>query len=139
MQKIRFEDYEKDQEIPSLRVGPIRHMDLVRYSGASGDFNPIHTDPDFARSVGLDGTIAHGMYVMAQLGRLWSGWVHPSQVRQFSVKFKDMTKPGETLVLTGKVKRKKEEDGKKLLILDLQAANEAGGVKVTGELTVLCS
>lgn len=138
MNKIRFGDFEPGSEIPPLRVEAVGHMGLVRYAGASGDFNPIHTDPGFAKSVGLDGTIVHGMYVMAQLGRLWSGWVPPSQVRSFSTKFKGMTRPGEALLCTGKIKRKKEENGEKLLYVELEAANESGEVKASGDLVVVC-
>ncbi|MCB1145686.1 MAG: MaoC family dehydratase [Leptospiraceae bacterium] len=138
MQKIKFNDYNEDQEIPSLTVGPVKHMDLVRYAGASGDFNPIHTDPEFAKNVGLPGTIAHGMYVMAILGRMCSNWAHPAQIKNYNVKFKGMTMPGDKIVCSGKIKKKKEEDGQKLLIVSLQAANDAGEVKVAGELTVQC-
>ena len=70
MKLICFTDYKIGDEIPGLKIATIQHADLVRYSGASGDFNPIHTDPEFAKSVGLSGTIAHGMYVMAQIGRM---------------------------------------------------------------------
>ena len=65
MQRIKYDDFQKGDEIPELKIGPIEHMDLVKYAGASGDFNPIHTDPVFAKDAGLDGTIAHGMYIMA--------------------------------------------------------------------------
>ncbi|HNI96907.1 MAG TPA: MaoC/PaaZ C-terminal domain-containing protein, partial [Leptospiraceae bacterium] len=67
---IKFESVEVGTELPSISVGPVTHADLVRYAGASGDFNPIHNDKEFAIANGLDGTIAHGMYVMAQIGRL---------------------------------------------------------------------
>lgn len=137
MEKIKFSDYEEGQEIPGLTVGPVQHMDLVRYAGASGDFNPIHTDPEFAKSVGLPGTIAHGMYVMAILGRMCSNWAHPAQIKNYGVKFKGMTMPGDKIVCSGKVKKKKEQDGEKLLMVSVQAANEAGEVKVAGDLTVL--
>ncbi len=119
--RISFKDYEIGDPIPDLEVGCIQHMDLVRYSGASGDFNPIHTDIDFAKKVGLDGTIAHGMYVKAQLGRLLTNWVHPSQILSLYTKFKGMVRPGENLKCIGKIKRKKEENGKKLLIVALRA------------------
>lgn len=138
MQRIKFSDFEVGAKIPELRVGPVHHMDLVRYSGASGDFNPIHTDPEFGKQVGLGGTIAHGMYVMAQMGRMCSNWVNPSQVQSFGVKFKGMTRPGEMIVCTGEVKKKKEEDGKKILSVSVQAANENGEVKVSGDLVVVC-
>lgn len=139
MKKIQFEDYEKGAELPELRVGPVKHMDLVRYSGASGDFNPIHTDPEFAKSVGLEGTIAHGMYVKALLGRLCTDAIHPSQIKSFGTKFRGQTRPGQTLILTGKVKKKQEVEGEKLLTFALQAADEAGDVKATSELVVNCS
>jgi len=138
MKRIKFSEYEIGAKIPELRLGPVHHMDLVRYSGASGDFNPIHTDPEFAKTVGLGGTIAHGMYVMAQMGRMCSNWVSPAQIHFLGVKFKGMTKPGEQIVCTGEVKKKKEEDGKKLLTVSLQASNEQGEVKAAGDLIVAC-
>jgi acyl dehydratase len=136
MNKIKFADYNEGQDIPELRVGPIKQMDLVRYAGASGDFNPIHNDVEFAKSAGLPGTIAHGMYIMALMGRHVTNWVLPSQVKFFGVKFKGMTLPGETMVFTGKIKKKKEENGEKLLLVSLTAANDKGEVKVSGDLTV---
>jgi acyl dehydratase len=136
MNKIKFADYNEGQDIPELRVGPIKQMDLVRYAGASGDFNPIHNDVEFAKSAGLPGTIAHGMYIMALMGRHVTNWVLPSQVKFFGVKFKNMTLPGETMVFTGKIKKKKEENGEKLLLVSLTAANDKGEVKVSGDLTV---
>jgi len=136
MSKIQFASVEEGQDIPELRVGPIKQMDLVRYAGASGDFNPIHNDVEFAKSAGLPGTIAHGMYIMALMGRLVTNWVSPAQVKYYGVKFKGMSLPGEMVVLTGKVKKKKEENGEKLIMVSLTAANEKGEVKVGGDLTV---
>ncbi len=136
MQRIKFSDVEVGTELPELRTEPIEHMTLVRYAGASGDFNPIHTDPAFAEKVGLGGTIAHGMFTMAQIGRMISGWVNPLQVREFGVKFKAMAKPGQVLVCTGKVKKKKEDEGKKLITVSVQAADESGEVKAAGDLVV---
>ena len=79
MAKIQFAAVNEGQDIPELRVGPIKQMDLVRYAGASGDFNPIHNDTEFAKSAGLPGTIAHGMYIMALMGRLVTDWVQPDR------------------------------------------------------------
>lgn len=138
MERIKFDAYEQGAEIPELQVGPVTHMDLVRYSGASGDFNPIHTDPDYAKEAGLPGTIAHGMYVMAQLGRVATNWAPPNQIESFGVKFKGMTLPGETVSCSGKVKRKKEADGKKLLTVALEAKGPDGKARVAGEIVVAC-
>lgn len=140
MKRIKFDDYEIGAELPSETVGPIKHMDLVRYAGASGDFNPIHTDPEFAKEVGLGGTIAHGMYIMAQVGRFSTNWAHPQQVKSFAVKFRGMSRPGETIICRGKIKRKKEVDGEKLLTVAVEAVTTKDGedeVKVGGELVVL--
>ena len=136
MGKIKFADYQEGQDIPELRVGPITQMDLVRYAGASGDFNPIHNDVEFAKSAGLPGTIAHGMYVMALMGRACTNWAPPTQIQYFGVKFKGMTLPGEMVVVTGKIKKKKEDEKGKLLMIALQASNEKGEIKVAGDLSV---
>ena len=136
MQRIKFSDVEVGAELPALRTKPIEHTTLVRYAGASGDFNPIHTDPAFAEKVGLGGTIAHGMFTMAQVGRMVSAWVNPIQIREFGVKFKAMSKPGQTLICTGTVKKKKEDEGKKLITVSVQAADENGEVKAAGDLVV---
>lgn len=136
MQRIQFNSYEVGAELPELRSEPIQQMTLVRYAGASGDFNPIHTDPDFAKSVGLGGTIAHGMFTMAQIGRMITSWAHPLQIRSFGVKFKGMARPGQVLVCTGTVKRKKEEDGSKLLTISVQAADASGEIKAAGDVVI---
>jgi len=138
MAKIEFDKLEAGQEVHSLKIPVITHANLVRYAGASGDFNPIHNDPDFAKSNGLDGTIAHGMYVMAQIGRLCTEWADQKQIRFFGIKFKAMTKPGEILTCFASVKRKKEDNGEKLVTLTVEAKNEAGEVKAGGDLIIAC-
>jgi acyl dehydratase len=137
MKNFKYENIQVDQELEPLKVGPIKHMDLVRYAGASGDFNPIHTDPEFAQKVGLGGTIAHGMYIMAQAGRLLTNHFYPHQIKKFGVKFKGMTKPGETIICSGKVKKKIDET--KTILLTLQAASESGDIKLTGEAEISLS
>ncbi len=138
MARIKFSDYEPGAQIPELKIGPVTHMDLVRYAGASGDFNPIHTDPVYAREAGLKGTIAHGMYVMAQMGRLATNWAPPDQIKSFGVKFKGMTEPGEALICVGTVKKKKEEDGQKIMTVTVEALGPDGKAKASGDLVLVC-
>jgi acyl dehydratase len=69
---------------------PVTRADLVRYAGASGDFNPIHWSDRVATSVGLPGVIAHGMFTMALAARALDEWVGPGRVRELGTKF---TKP----------------------------------------------
>lgn len=136
MNRIKIGDYKQGDEIPELKTDAIQHMDLVRYAGASGDFNPIHTDPEFAEKVGLGGTIAHGMYVMALIGRCVTNWVNPAQMQSFGVKFKAMTKPGQAITCSGKVKKIKEDE--KLMTVSVQAADENGEVKAAGDVVIAC-
>ena len=94
---------------------PIARADLVRYAGASGDFNPIHWNERFAKSVGLPDVIAHGMYTMAVAVRVVTDWVgDPAAVVEYSVRF---TRPvvvpddgGATLSVSGEV-REVRDDG----------------------------
>lgn len=134
---VKFADLNKGDAIPELKKDPITHLQLVRYAGASGDFNPIHHDEKFAKEQGLDGTIAHGMLVMGMIGQLVSNWVGVAPVKTLKVAFKAMTKPGETIICKGTVKRLKEtEEGEKLVTLAVSAENSEGETKVSGEAVV---
>ncbi len=78
---------EPGEQLPTVTF-QVTRADLVRYAGASGDFNPIHWSERTARAVGLPGVIAHGMYTMALVGRAVTGWVgSPDAVLDFSVRF----------------------------------------------------
>jgi acyl dehydratase len=90
-------------EIPELKVTPDRYL-TVRYAGASGDFNPIHIDEDFAKSVGLPGRILHGLYSMAQVARAQTEAAGgPGKLKRLSVQFRGMGLPEHEIVVTGKV------------------------------------
>ena len=138
MKTIKFDEIDQGTELPEITAGTITHAALVRYAGASGDFNPIHNDPAAARNYGLDGTIAHGMLSMAWLGKLCTSWTDKRNIRSFSVKFKGMAKPGQTIKCRGKVKRKKEDGGQKLATVSLEAFDESEDIKATGEIIVIC-
>ena len=91
-------------EIPELKVTPDKYL-TVRYAGASGDFNPIHIDEDFAKQVGLPGRILHGLWTMAQVARAQteaSGGPHT--LRRLQVQFRGMGLPEQELVVTSTVK-----------------------------------
>ena len=92
----------------------IERLDLVRYAGASGDFNPIHWDDEVARAVGLPGVIARGMYSMAVATRMVTAWVgDPAAVRRLKVRFSAMIEPGQTLTAKGEVA---DVDGRRVLV-----------------------
>jgi acyl dehydratase len=86
-----------------LRVTPDPYV-TVRYAGASGDFNPIHIDEEFARQVGLPGRILHGLWTMAQVARAHTDAAGgPEKLRRLSVQFRGIGRMGEELVVSGKV------------------------------------
>ena len=87
-----------------LNVTPDAYV-TVRYAGASGDFNPIHIDEDFARSVGLPGRILHGLWTMAQVARAHTDAAGgPEGLKRLSVQFRGMGRMGEEIVVTGTVR-----------------------------------
>ena len=91
--------------IPELRVTPDKYLPH-RYAGASGDFNPIHIDPEFAKQVGLPGNILHGLYGMAQVARAnaAAGGDDPRVLKRLSVQFRGMGFPEKEIVVTGTVR-----------------------------------
>jgi len=90
-------------EIEPLKVTPDAYL-TIRYAGASGDFNPIHVDEDFAKAVGLPGRILHGLYMMAQVARAATdAGGGPASLRRLHVKFRGMGLPEQELVVTGAV------------------------------------
>jgi acyl dehydratase len=112
-------DLSPGDSIPELRVTPDKYLPY-RYAGASGDFNPIHIDPDFAKAVGLPGNILHGLWMMAQVARgnaqLADG--DPRALKRLSVQFRGMGFPEQELVVSGTIK----EAGGGRVIVDTVAA-----------------
>ena len=130
-----FEDVEKGFELPELVKGPISPSQLVRYSGASGDFNPIHTVPEVAVKVGLDGIIAHGMLTMAYAGQLLTDWAGPEAIKRLKVRFSGMTVPGESLVARGRITKIDHEQGLVTGRLTVKGKDD-DSMKLKGEFTV---
>ncbi|HWB68657.1 MAG TPA: MaoC/PaaZ C-terminal domain-containing protein [Solirubrobacterales bacterium] len=92
-------------QIPELRVTPDKYLPH-RYAGASGDFNPIHIDPEFAKAVGLPSTILHGLYMMGLVARAATDAAggEPASLKRLSVQFRGMGAPETEIAVTGTVK-----------------------------------
>jgi acyl dehydratase len=92
------------EQIPQLSVTPDKYL-TNRYAGASGDFNPIHIDEEFARAVGLPGRILHGLWTMAQVARAQTDAAGgPGQLKRLSVQFRGMGVPEHEVIVTGTVR-----------------------------------
>ncbi|MEV7807074.1 MaoC family dehydratase [Microbispora sp. NPDC088329] len=111
---VKYDEVETGQEIPAVEYR-VRRVDLVRYAGASGDFNPIHWNERHAKAVGLPDVIAHGMYTMAQGGRFVTDWAgDPGAVVDYGVRFSSMVvvpddDNGATITISGIIEDKRED------------------------------
>ncbi len=109
--QISYDDVEAGAEIPAVRY-PVTRLSLVKYCGASGDFNVIHWNERIARSVGLPDVIAHGMFTMAEAGRFVTDWAGPGAVvLEFGVRFSSPVvvpddDAGATISVSGQVEEK---------------------------------
>ncbi len=96
--------FKEGESIPEVRVTPDKYL-TVRYAGASGDFNPIHIDEEFAKAVGLPGRILHGLWSMAQVARAETEAAgDPAALKRLSVQFRGMGVPEQEVVVTGTVR-----------------------------------
>ena len=96
------------EPIPELRVTPDKYLPH-RYAGASGDYNPIHVDPEFAKQVGLPGNILHGLYTMAQVARASGEAAGDStKLKRLSVQFRGMGFPEQEITVSGTVVEERE-------------------------------
>ena len=95
-------------QIPELRVTPDKYL-TVRYAGASGDYNPIHIDEEFAKAVGLPGRILHGLYSMAQVARAQTEAAGgPQGLKRLAVQFRGMGFPEQEIVVRGTVRERRD-------------------------------
>src|SRR5512141_1378531 len=93
---VYFEDVQEGDAVPPFVVKNLTRTDLVRYAGASGDFNPIHHDQTFAESAGLPTVFAHGMLTAGLVGKCVTDYVGVHNLRQFKVRFATRVWPGDT-------------------------------------------
>jgi acyl dehydratase len=123
-------ELEQGQQLPELRVTPDKYL-TVRYAGASGDFNPIHVDEDFAKAVGLPGRILHGLWTMAQVARAQTQAAGgPEHLKRLSVQFRGMGVPEQEVVVHSTVRELSDghavidtvaEQGEKQIIRNAEA------------------
>ncbi len=131
-----YDDIDVGDQPVRLETDPISRTTLALYGGASGDHNPMHIDIDYARAAGETDVFAHGMLVMAYLGRAVTSWVPQSALRSFNTRFTAITRVGEKIVVTGKVVEKTQLGSDKLVRLELTAANDKGEPRGAGEAVV---
>ncbi|MEN9727632.1 MAG: hypothetical protein RL434_1998 [Pseudomonadota bacterium] len=122
--------------LPVLKLPPLTRAQLAIYCGASGDHNPVHVDSDFAREAGLGDVIAHGMLIMAWMGRCLTDHVAQSDIRSFETRFTAMTRVGDAITCEAEVAEKFTIEGEQRLRLHLRAVDQRGEIKTQGQAVV---
>jgi acyl dehydratase len=108
-------------------VEDLKRTQLVQYAGASGDYNPLHTDEIFTTKVaGYPSVFAHGMLTMGMTGKMLTDYVGDARLTKYGVRFTSQVWPGDTLDSTATVKAITEERGQKLVELDVKTVNQNG-------------
>ncbi len=134
---IDFDSLQIGDALPSLTKAPITKVQLVRYAGASGDFNPLHTDDGVAQGSGMKGVIAQGILIMGFMGQAISGWVQLHHLKRFKVRFKGVTYPGDVITVKAVVREKCASSEGEVVLCDIAAEDQNGETKVSGEFEVL--
>ncbi len=131
---LHYEDVTEGDEAPPT-THTLTRTDLVRYAGASGDYNPMHHDEVLATAAGQPSVFGHGMFSMGLVGTALTDYVGAGNLTHFKVRFSRQTWPGEELETKVVVKAKRVDDGKHIVDLECSLANGEGEVKVIGDAT----
>lgn len=127
-----YEDIVVGEPFPTIQKEKISRVQLVKYAGASGDFNPLHTVEEVGEKAGT-GIIAHGMLIMGMVAQGVTTWFPRKNVNKLKVRFNKMTFPGEKIQITGRVIEKKSDN---TVVGEVLAKNDKGEVKVSGVFEV---
>ena len=118
-------------------VEDLTRTQLVQYAGASGDYNPMHTDTEFVTKVaGFPSVFAHGMLTMGLTGRALTNWAGAGRIRSYGVRFAKQVWPGDTLTAKLKLEAVREEGGEHLADISVTTVNQNGEDVIRGQATV---
>ncbi|MBL0712245.1 MAG: MaoC family dehydratase N-terminal domain-containing protein [Desulfosarcina sp.] len=129
-----FQDVAIGDAIPLLKKEPVSREQLIRYAGASGDFNPIHTDSEAGKAAGVGGQIAHGMLIMGFVGQAATNFIPKKYLKKLNVRFAGMTRPGDVISVMGKVTEKNQIGNETTIKCELIAVNQKNETVMNGDL-----
>ena len=134
-QKLFFDDVNEGDTAPAFSH-ELTRTDLVQYAGASGDYNPLHSDDVYTReAAGYKSVFAHGMLTMGMTGKMLTNYVGDGRLTKFGVRFTNQVWPGDTLVATATVAAIRNENGQNLVDLTLSTKTPTGVEVVSGSAT----
>lgn len=129
----RITDFQEGDSLPPIQLAPVTRLDLIKYAGASGDFNPIHTIDAEAEGAGLPGIIAHGMWTMGNLAKIFTPYLEEGFIQDYAIRFKGMVFLEDVITLKATVVEKKQ----KQVIFQVQAVNQSDKDVLKGDLVFL--
>ena len=118
------------ESVQSIKLDPVSRLHLIKYAGASGDFNPIHTIDEEAQKAGLPGIIAHGMWTMGNLAKLFSDSYDIGFIEEYKIRFKRMVFLDDVITLQAHLREKKEDR----FYFAVAAVNQVGNEVISGEV-----
>ena len=134
---LTWDDVKEGQPLPEIRKAP-GVTQLVKYAAGSGDFNPLHHDYAFPQAKQLGSIIVHGRFKYASLGEVVSNWLgHAGRIKTIACQYRGMDFPDKAMVCGGVVKRKWQENGEKLVEVDLWTKDESGKNTTPGSAIVV--
>ena len=133
---LNMSDLKPGDEHSEVVIDNLSRTQLVMYSGASGDYNPLHMDDVYTKEVaGYPGVFAHGMLTMGLTGKMLTNYVGDGRLTKFGVRFTNQVWPGDTLTSTATVTDLRVEDGQALVDLEVKTTNQDGSTVVSGYAT----
>jgi acyl dehydratase len=133
---VNAADLKVGDQREQVLVDDLTRTQIVMYAGASGDYNPLHTDEKFAREVaGYPGIFAHGMLSMGLTGRIVTDWFGDGRLTKYGVRFVRQVWPGDTLTATATVDAIREEEGVPFADVSITTVNQDGTTVVSGSAT----
>ena len=131
-----FAQIQVGDTLPDLQLPPVDRTTLALFAGASGDHNPMHIDIDVARRAGMPDVFAQGMFGMAWLGRVLTGWAPQSRLRRYGVRFQGITHLGNAMRCSGRIVEKLQLGNEDCVRIEISSANQFGQTKIVGEALV---
>ncbi|UOQ94625.1 dehydratase [Halobacillus shinanisalinarum] len=128
-----LKDLQIGESLEDVTLSPVSRLDLIKYAGASGDYNPIHTIDEEAEKAGLPGIIAHGMWTMGNLAKLFTPYYEEGFIEDYTIRFKGMVFLNDVITLNAILDDNKEEKMK----FKVNATNQDGNEVIKGNV-VLC-
>jgi acyl dehydratase len=118
------------ESLKEVQLDPVDRITLIKYAGASGDYNPIHTIDEEAKKAGLPGIIAHGMWTMGNLAKLFTEFYEEGFIQDYTIRFKEMVFLNDVVTLQAEL----AEENENILRFNVRAVNQNGNEVIKGDV-----